>query len=486
MNNIRADQIKKMEILDENNIDSYPSEVFRTHEIRQFVDNFSKLKLSRERVILCGRIMSIRNQGGIIFIDFFDGTEKVQAVFTKNVENANSFDLFVATVTLSDFIEFSGGAYTTKRGVNSLNIESWRMLAKSLRQVPNQWNGIKEKERYRKRYLDILLNPNVHDLLRKRSIFWNSIRSFMLKRGFIEVETPILETSPIGSKVRQFISHHNSLDTEVYLRVSPELWHKKLIIGGIPKIFEIGRVFRNEGMSYEHAQDYTAFEFYESYKGAKEGIPMFIELFRYVAQETFGTLKFKVRGFEIDLEKEWEILNFNQLIQEKYGFDPRDTTINKIKTRLDKAGILYGSDINKNLAIDIVWKQIQKTLGGPSIVTKIPYSFAPLGKRSRNEKDLVDEFKIMIGGSELGHGFNELNDPIDQRQRFIEQQGLEGDVNNQDLIDYEYIEALEYGMPPTFGLGLSERLFSFLLDIPIREAQAFPIMKPIKSKAKIE
>lgn len=481
LDDLRSDQLKKIDILKEQGIDPYPSEVFRTHEVEDFLNVFESLLRSQEKVVLCGRVMSIRSQGGLIFLDIFDGTARTQALFKKDTVNNKSFELFLETVSPSDFIEVAGVAFVTKRGTSSLLMESWRMLSKSLRQVPDIWSGLKdEDEKYRKRYLDILLNPSVADLIKKRSVFWNSIRSFMLKRGFVEVETPILETSPVGARAHQFIAHHNALDMDVYLRISPELWHKKLLIGGIPKVFEIGRVFRNENMSHEHAQDYTAFEFYESYKGAKEGVPMFIELFRHVAKETFGTLQFTIHGFEVDLEKDWKILDFNQLIVDHYGFHPRKTNLNEIKQILDKVKIPYEPDIDVRRGIDIVWKQIQKTLGGPSVVTKIPYFFAPLGKRSEEDSEVMDEFKIMIGGSEVGHGFNELNDPIDQRDRFAAQQGVGTNTDDESLTDYEHVEALEYGMPPTFGLGLSERLFSFLADVSIREAQIFPLMKPTK------
>lgn len=279
----RAERLAELEILKQHGIDPYPAESFRTHDNRTFAESFEKLLKSGEKVTLAGRIMSRRDQGSIIFVDLFDGTARVQALIKKDDLGEESFKLFSETVDTSDFIEVTGTPFTTKRGANSLLGTSWRMLAKSLRQVPDEWFGLKdEDERYRKRYLDMLLGPKVAETARQRSIFWNAIRSFMLERNFLEVETPVLETKTGGAEARPFITHHNALDLDVYLRISTELWHKKLMVGGIPKTFEIGRVFRNEGMSYEHAQDYTHFEFYQAFGDAREGVPMLVELYRAV------------------------------------------------------------------------------------------------------------------------------------------------------------------------------------------------------------
>ncbi|MEK7630901.1 MAG: lysine--tRNA ligase [Patescibacteria group bacterium] len=480
---IRSERLKKLAILKERGIDPYPAESFRTHENALFLKSYESLASSQEKVTLAGRIMSQRDQGGIIFVDLFDGTERVQALIKKDDIGEESFDLFLETVSVSDFIEVLGVAFTTKRGMNSLLASSWRMLAKSLNQVPDEWFGLKdEDERYRKRYLDMLLDPEVANLAKKRSIFWNTIRLFMLKRGFIEVETPILETKTGGAEARPFVTRHNALDMDVYLRISHELWHKKLIVGGLPKVFEIGRVFRNEGMSFEHAQDYTHFEFYEAYQDARQGIPMLIDLYRTVAQETFGTLKFQIGKHEVDLGVEWEQIDYNKCIQDKYGFDPRDVDQSAGAGRklLKKHIPDYEGDITETgRAVDFLWKQVRRTISGPAILTGIPVYLEPLAKKNKDDQRVVDRFQIILAGSEIGKAFNELNDPIDQRERFEKQQALRdaGDEEAQ-MIDLEYIEAMEYGMPPIFGFGFSERLFSFLVGKSIRESQLFPLMKP--------
>ncbi len=384
-------------------------------------------------------------------------------------------------VDSSDFIEVSGVAFTTKRGVQSLMGSTWRMLAKSLRPVPDEWFGLKdEDERYRKRYLDILLNPEVAELIRRRSIFWNAIRIFMLERGFIEVETPVLETTTGGAEARPFNTHHNALAIEMFLRISVgELWQKKLMVGGIPKTFEIGRIFRNEGMSHEHAQDYTSFEFYESYQDAREGVPMLIELYRTIAQKTFGTTRFTIGEFDVDLAEEWKTLDFNTLMEERYCFDPRIVELPTLHAVLKDQGVAHESTIDIGRGVDLLWKKIRKSIGGPAILIGMPVYLEPLAKRSTKDPRTVERFQILLGGSEVGKAFNELNDPQDQRERFERQQALRdaGDEEAQ-MADFEYVVAMEYGMPPTFGFGVSERLFSFLAGKSIREAQIFPLMRP--------
>lgn len=478
---MRNERLKKINILNERGINAYPAKSFRTHENRVFLDSFEELSKSNEETTLAGRIMSFRDQGGIIFVDLFDGTAKVQALIKKDDLGDDSFDLFTKVVDVSDFIEVSGTPFMTKRGVKSILGVSWRMLAKSLLPVPDEWFGLKdEDERYRKRYLDILLNQDVADLIRKRSLFWNTIRIFMLERGFIEVETPVLETMTGGAEARPFITKHNALNIEVFLRISVgELWQKKLMAGGLPKTFEIGRIFRNEGTSYEHANDYTSFEFYEAYQDARKGVPMVIDLYRTVAQKTFGTLEFKIGKFEVNLGKEWETYDFNNLMNKRYGFDPRAVDVKTVLSVLKKESVECDSHADISRGIDLLWKKIRKTIVGPAILTGIPVYLEPLAKKSREDPRVVERFQILIAGSEVGKAFNELNDPIDQRERFEKQQRLRdaGDEEAQ-MADFEYVEAMEYGIPPTFGFGVSERLFSFLAGKSIREAQIFPLMRP--------
>ncbi len=478
---IREERIRKIEILKSAGMEAYPAESDRTADNASFLASFEELLSSSQAITLAGRIMSLRDQGGIIFMDLFDGTARVQAILRKEDVGDDIFNLFLSAVDASDFIEVTGTAFVTKRGMNSLLGSSWRMLAKSLRPIPDAWYGLKdEDERYRRRYIDMLLNPEVAETIRKRSVFWNSIRSFMLERGFIEVETPALETLTGGAEARPFITHHNALDIDVYLRISVgELWQKKMMVGGIPKTFEIGRIFRNEGISPEHANDYTSFEFYEAYKDAREGIPMLIDLYRTVAEKTFGKTRFDINGFDVDLGAEWAWYDFNDLMDDEYGFDPRTVDLDRVVELLNQHDIPHEDNVDIGRGVDLLWKRIRKTIAGPAILTGMPVYLEPLAKKSVSDPRVVERFQILIAGSEVGKAFNELNDPIDQRERFDLQEKLReaGDEEAQ-MADLEYVEAMEYGMPPTFGFGVSERLFAFLAGKSIREAQTFPLMRP--------
>jgi lysyl-tRNA synthetase class 2 len=348
--------------------------------------------------------------------------------------------------------------------------------------VPDAWFGIKdEEERFRRRYLDILLNPEVRAIVEKRSLFWNTIRTYLLEKSFIEVETPVLETTTGGADARPFITHHNALDIDVYLRISAgELWQKKLLVSGIPRTFEIGRIFRNEGMSNEHLQDYTQLEYYMAYADFYEGMEMTKELYRLIADKVFGTREFTIKGHTVDFNADWIVYDFCEEIKKAFGVDPLETSIEEVKAALAKAEIDFDpKGFNIERGVDLLWKKIRKQIAGPGFLVGVPVYLEPLAKRSREDTRKVERFQVLLAGSEMGKGFSELNDPIDQRQRFEHQQALRdaGDDEAQ-MADMEYVEALEYGMPPAFGFGLSERLLSFLLDLPVREAQIFPLMRP--------
>jgi lysyl-tRNA synthetase, class II len=480
LDDIRAERLKKIELLRTKGIDPYPIDSTRTHELVQVRREFTALESSGQSVTVSGRIMSLRGQGGIIFADLFDGTDRMQVVVKKESVGDELFELFEAAIDASDFIDVSGTAFTTKRGEQSVLASSWRIIAKSLRPVPSEWFGIKdEDERFRKRYIDILLSPEVQKVAALRSTFWNAVRTYMLERTFVEVETPILETLTGGAEARPFVTHHNALDLDVYLRISAgELWQKKLLVAGIPRTFEIGRIFRNEGISAEHAQDYTQFEFYAAYMDARVGVPMLIDLYRTIALKTFGTTQFSIRGFTIDLAAEWEELDYSTLMHEAYGFDPKATDLGTVLEVMRKEQIPIEPSIDLGRAVDQLWKKVRKTIAGPAILTGMPLYLEPLAKKSSDPRT-VERYQILIAGSEVGKAFNELNDPMDQAERFTAQQALrdKGDDEAQ-MADFDYVEALEYGMPPAFGFGVSERLFSFLIDKPIREAQLFPLMRP--------
>ena len=477
---IRAERLAKIERMKEAGMDAYPASTHRTHTVDQFLENHTTLGKNSEEIALAGRVMSIREHGGSLFIDIFDGTAKAQVYFQKENLKERAFEQFSLFVDTGDIIEVGGVAFTTKRGMPSLLGNSWRMLAKSLRPLPDEWFGIKdEDERFRKRYLDILLTRDLAGRIGRRSRFWNVIRSYLLDRDFIEVETPVLETTTGGAEARPFATHHNALDMDVYLRISVgELWQKRLMVAGLPKIFEIGRIFRNEGMSAEHAQDYTAMEFYEAFKDYGSGMEMITDLYRTVADRVYGTRVFSIKGFDIDLGKEWEMYDFRALMQKEYGLDPLDESADWASA-LEKENVLFEQGADVGRLVDTAWKRIRKTLRGPGFLVNVPVYMEPLAKKSAKDPRVVERFQVMIAGSELGKGFSELNDPVDQAERFARQGELRaaGDEEAQ-MNDVSFVEALEYGMPPAFGFGVSERLFSFLEGVSVREAQIFPLLRP--------
>lgn len=482
---IRDVRLKKIELLEQAGKNPYPSKTNRTHTIGQVLNTFESLETEKTVVTLAGRVMSLRAQGALIFANFSDGTETFQMLLKKDEPTeATIFDLFFDTIDIGDFVEVIGTLFVTNRGQKTILVTDWNILAKSLAPLPDKWDGLTDNdERFRKRYLDILTNSDLQDRFIKRSQFWNTIRQYLLEKGFIEVETPVLENTTGGADARPFATHHNALDIEVYLRIScGELWQKRLMVAGFPKTFEIGRIFRNEGMSNEHAQDYTQLEYYMAYADYHVGMEMTKELYTRIALEVFGTTKFHIRDFDIDFAGDWQMYDFCGLIQDKFNIDPLDENLSGeiVAHALTQAGVAFNpQELNKARGVDMLWKVIRKTLGGPGFLIGVPVYLEPLAKRSAKDTRVVERFQVILAGSEMGKGFSELNDPIDQRGRFQEQQDMRdaGDDEAQ-MADWDYVEALEHGMPPTFGFGVSERLFSFLLNVPIREAQLFPLMKP--------
>lgn len=489
---VREERLKKLRILEDKGINPYPNVSNRNMTLKKLSDDFSNLENDKKKVVVAGRVISKRGQGGLVFVDLYDGTSKFQAVFKLDLnpyyighESINSgFDLFRDVLDTSDFIEVEGTLFTTKAGQPSIEVSGWRMLSKSLRAVPDAWYGLKdEDEIFRKRYLDILLNNEVREIFEKKSIFWNTFRSYLLDKNFIEVETPVLETTTGGADARPFVTHHNALDIDVYLRISAgELWQKKLLVSGMPKIFEIGRIFRNEGISPEHAQDYTQLEFYEAYSDYKKGMEMVKDLYRHVATKTFGTTKFIIQEKEVELADDWVIYDYVDIVKKEFNIDVLDCEESEVIETLKDSGVEFDSKtINKERGIDLLWKICRKRLIGPGFLINVPLYLEPLAKKSEVDNRVVERFQIILGGSEMGKGFSELNNPIDQAERFDNQEKMRkaGD-DEAHMKDDSFVEALEYGMPPAFGFGVSERLFAVLCGKSIRQTQIFPLMRPKK------
>lgn len=478
----RQDRLKKLEELKLAGLNPYPAKTERDHEITAILADFEALSGSQRSFVVAGRLRAKREHGNLAFANLEDASGNIQIAFSKKDLGVDSYKSFLKFIDVADFIEVKGYAFLTHKGEPSVMVKEWKLLTKTLRPIPDAWYGLKdEEERLRKRYLDILLNKEVLDMILKRAKFWQATRDFLLKRNFIEVETPVLETMAGGADAKPFKTHHNALDIDVHLRISMgELWQKKLMVAGLEKTFEIGRQFRNEGMDAEHLQDYTQMEFYWAYADYQMGMALTEEMYKYIAQETFGTLKFKIKNFAIDLGKKWEIYDYRATVKKMTGLDVLSASKSEIVAKLEELGVDYDKKgFNITRAIDNLWKYCRKQIAGPGFLIGTPISVSPLAKRDENNQAVAQRFQIIIAGSEIGNGYSELNNPLDQEERFREQQKLReaGDEEAQEH-DHDFVEALEYGMPPTCGFGFSERLFSFLMNKPGRECQIFPLMRP--------
>ena len=479
LDEIRQTKIEKVKKLREAGINPYPASSSRTHSVARALDKFDEFSASKEQIVLTGRVMAKRGHGGAMFFDINDGT-KIQGLAKEDVLGKEEFELFQNFVDIGDFIEIKGFLFTTKKDEKTLEAQSFRILTKALLPLPEKWHGLQDvEEKLRKRYLDIIFNPEVRETIEKRAIFWNAVREYHIDHGFLEVETPVLETTTGGADANPFKTHHNALDMDVYLRISAgELWQKRLMVAGFDKTFEIGRIFRNEGMSAEHAQDYTQCEAYWAYANYEDMYKFLQGCYRYVAEKTFGTLKFKINDFDVDLGAEWPLLDYTEEIKKHTSVDIWEAKDKELQDKLDELNIEYDAG-NRARLIDSLWKYCRKKIGGPAIVINEPKITSPLSKLSPKDPNITERFHFIIAGSEVGQGYSELNDPQDQRERFEAQEKLReaGDKEAQ-MADYDFVEALEYGMPPTAGHGFSERLFSFLMNKPIREIQIFPLMRP--------
>ncbi len=479
LDELKAIRIQKLELLKKAGMNPFPSKVPRSFCLGDAKAQFEVYEKSQEQVSLTGRIMAIRGQGAILFAVLYDGKGKFQAVFKKDEIEESLFSLFTNAIDIGDFISVTGTFFTTQRGEQSILVKSWTIATKTLLPLPEKWHGIKDDdERYRKRYLDILMNEELRDLFIKKAKFWDVTRSFLKERGFLEVETPTLELTTGGAEATPFKTHHNDYDLDVYLRISiGELWQKRLMAAGFPKTFEIGRAYRNEGSSPEHAQEFTNMEFYWSFADYHDGMNLVRDMYRKIAEEVFGTTTFTTRGHTFNLNDEWKEIDYVEEIRTQTGIDIITATEKDMMKKLQELKVTYEGD-NKERLTDTLWKYCRKNITGPAFLINHPTLVAPLAK-SVEGKEIVQMFQPIIAGSEMGRGYSELNDPIDQKQRFELQQKLidSGDTEAM-MADHEFVEMLEHGMPPTCGFGFGERFFAFLADKPLRELQMFPLMRP--------
>ncbi len=477
---IKNARIKKLELLKEKGIVPYPADSKRELSISDAINTFLSLEKSGEAKWIAGRIMSIRGQGAIIFITLYDGTGNFQALLKKDSIGSEKFDLFNTTTDVGDFVEVQGIFFTTKRGENTIEAKDWRMLTKTLMPLPEKWHGLQDiEERFRKRYLDILMSPESRDLLLKKTKFWDTARTFMKDKGFLEVETPSLEVTTGGAEATPFKTYNEDFKLPLYLRISiGELWQKRLMAAGFPKTFEIGRAYRNEGTDANHLQEFTNLEFYWAYANYNDGMDLVEELYKKIAQDVFGKMEFESRGHKFDFAGKWKRIDYRATVKKETGIDVLSTSFEDVKKTLEKLNVVYDGSTLERL-IDALWKHCRKQISGPVFLTGHPKIISPLSKSMPDNAELTERFQIIIAGSEVGNGFSELNDPVDQAKRFEAQQELLKAGDKEAMMpDLEFVEMLEHGMPPTCGFGFGEMLFAMLADKPIRETQIFPLMKP--------
>jgi lysyl-tRNA synthetase class 2 len=470
---LRQTRIKKVEQIRELGIDPYPASFPRKQTVQE------ALKMLGKKVSVAGRLRAIREHGGSTFADLEDQSGRIQLFFSLD-DLAEKYS-FLKLLDIGDIIGASGEVFQTQAGQTTVRVADFALLTKSIRPLPEKWHGLVDIEtRLRKRYLDLMMNPGVREMFVKKAKFWQAVRGYLTKEGFLEVETPVLEAVTGGADARPFITHHYALDINLYLRISLELHLKRLMVGGFDKVFEIGRIFRNEGIDAEHLQDYTQLEFYWGYADYEELMDFLAGFYQFVVKETTGSLKTTREDKEIDWSGKWPRLDYVELFREKAGLDPLKASLEELFKKAQELKLKPEKNLGRGRLMDMIYKKtIRPTLIQPSFLINLPVDISPLAKRLPEAPQLTQRFLVMVGGTELGNGFSELNDPVDQRERFVEQQRLreKGDEEAQ-MYDADFIEALEYGMPPTAGFGMSERVFSFLMGKPIREIVFFPTMRP--------
>jgi lysyl-tRNA synthetase class 2 len=474
-------RLQKLAKIRDAGMEGYPATAKKDFWLSEIKSQFDDLG-SEKTFSLVGRIMAIRGQGAILFAVLNDGTDTFQAVFKKDELDENLFKLFVDAIDVGDFIQVSGTLFLTQKGEKSLLVKDWKVLTKTLLPMPEKWAGLQDDEtRLRKRYLDLLLDTDAREIFYKKAKFWAATRKFLVDQGFLEVETPTLEVTTGGAEANPFKTHHDDFDLDVFLRISVgELWQKRLMAAGFPKTFEIGRVYRNEGSSPEHLQEFTNMEFYWAYADYNDGMKLVQELYRYVVKEVFSTTEFETKGHKFDLADEWIKIDYVSKVKEVTGIDVLHASETEMKTKLDELGVKYEGD-NRERLMDTLWKYCRKTISGPAFLINHPKLVSPLSKSLPENPELTERFQVIIAGSEVGNGFSELNDPVDQRARFELQEKMITRGDKEAMMpEWEFVEMLEHGMPPTCGFGFGERLFSFLVDKPIRETQLFPLVKPKK------
>jgi lysyl-tRNA synthetase class 2 len=475
-------------------IDPYPAQVPEHTDVARTRQNAEDQQESLEKeelkAAVVGRIISIREQGAITFIDLKDRTGKIQLLFKSDALNPEKFEQ-LALLDIGDFLWVEGILFVTKRGELTVRATDWQIMSKSLCPLPDSWKGLQDPElRQRQRYVELLVNDQTAENFRKRSRFVTAFRHVLEGENFVEVETPILEHVPGGADAEPFVTHHNALDTDFYLRISLELSLKRLVVGGFERVYEIGRVFRNEGISPQHLQEFTMLEFYWAYASYRELMEMVERLYAAVIDETCGALKIERGDTVLDFTPPWPRVSYVKLLKQYAGIDVSTCSDEELLEAVRKhRGEADPSHGRGRLMDQLYKKTVRPHLVQPQFVIDLPVEFSPLAKRKGDNPRLTERLMVLVDGAEVGNGFSELNDPLDQRERFEEQERLrlKGDAEAQRL-DEDFLRALEYGMPPTAGFGVGiDRLLAIILNVDsIRDTVFFPTMRPEEGKSSSE
>ncbi|MFA6428371.1 MAG: lysine--tRNA ligase [Candidatus Buchananbacteria bacterium] len=475
-------RLQKLTELTKQGIKAYPNQAQTDLPLAQVIADFTALEKQQKIITVSGRLRSIRRQGAIAFAHLEDTSAKLQ-IFIKKDDLDTDYQVFKDFIDVGDFVQISGLAFLTKSGEKSLAVKKLKILAKTLRPLPEKWHGLKDRElRYRQRYLDLLANPEVKEFFIKRAQFIQNIRNFLNQQNFLEVETPTLEAVPGGADAEPFTTHHNTLDIDLYLRISLELHLKRLVVGGLDRVYELGKVFRNEGISTQHLQEFTLLEFYWAYQNY-QGLMDFTEkFFVTVMEKTFGTLKTTYDGHNLDFAAPWPKLDYFQIFKEKTGLDLNTASQTELLDYAKKLKLDTNAKLGKGRLIDQIYKkQVRPFIIQPTFLINHPIEISPLAKKLPDNPNQVERFQVICAGVEIVNAFSELNDPMDQRERFSEQEKLRiaGDKEAQ-MIDEDYILALEHGLPPTagFGAGIDRLLQIMTGQDSIRDTVLFPQMRP--------
>ena len=480
---LRDERLRKLAELRELGINPYPADSSRTHVLQTIKDDFEMLE--GQDVSVVGRIQNIRKFGKIAFVVLKDASGSLQLFLSTadllplDAKRSQVGFTQLPLLDAGDFVQADGTVAKTKTGEISVTVRALRLLTKTLRPMPTPQDGFTNKEeRLRRRYIDINVNPDVRERYIRRSKFWEATRGYLNEHGFLEVNIPVLEHTTGGADATPFVTHMDALDQDFYLRISHELPLKRLIGAGYEKVYDVGPRFRNENYSDEHLPEHVAMEWYWAYANWRDGMAFMEDMYKFVLEKTFGTLQFKLGDYDVDMAKPWEVWDYATVIKERYGIDVYESSLEDVKRALKDNTLEVEQTENRARGIDKLWKNIRKDVVGPVWLINTPKFISPLAKSSSDNEYTVERFQPVIAGSELGNGFSELNDPIDQLARFQEQQAMrEAGDDEAMMLDIDYVEMLEYGMPPACGWGYSERVFWIFEGVTAREGVPFPALK---------